>query len=1358
MAALTYSTSAGGWVAQGTSGPTVTPTTSDDLTVPSGTNVEISANLEFHTLTIGTTYITAGSVIVDEGVTLTGDVIVIPGSNLQLGNNTSSPNPNNPAVVAGSLVVRDVDQDLTDGAAVFNGLIPSYGATVRVYSGSFNGTVTGDAGSVRVLGSATSSSSNQDNLVFDGSMGGTLILSGARTGLDAVIREAEEAGFDVPGEGGEVNVSAVIDNTSSTINLVQPGNAIFNARLSGSITGGTLISGATSVVNFYSLTNVSVLGTLNIPAGNINFVSGTFGGPANVNVAGKLFFDTSTTDSITINVTGVLDGSSGFGAVNVTFGTGTVINVEQGATITFDHRFNNSVVLQGNLNVAAAAAPYTTSLSNPAGTVQFASGSGVTVGALATFDVNSTLDNKTTVQLAGGEIEIDELPSNLGVIQFFDPSSTLQIGNASSSLFGVTGTLLDFSNTDTVLFAGIAYGAAANFTLTDNSLQVFDQNGSSDATFTLTRDDSQTYSKTSFVLGSTSAGMTLTTTGIAPLVAPTVSAGGTASFTGGGAPVLLDPGITLTDPGSTTLIGATISIGTDIAGDTLNFSDQNGISGLFDSMTGVLSLTGKTSLANYQTALQSITYSFPLNSDPTAGGGLISRTISWAVNDGDVASLAATSTLNVADALPVVTAGATASYSTGGVPAVADTTITVTDANSLTLAGARVAITGGTFTNDGDLLNADTTGTAITTFYNPLNETLFLSGTDTIADYQKVLSRVTFVEVTADPTNGGADPSRTLTWMVNNGVTGSTPVTSTINVLPGRSMIWTGANSADFADTLNWNDATDGINPAASAPGSADVATFTSGSGSISGTGAANWLFFGGSTQWTVSSGTNLSAPSGVVVATNGGTGGLLIHGSIVSGAVATGVPAQGFDVAPAVDGTGDVAVAGAGALLANTGNFIIGEFGAATLTVSSGATVTTAGNADIGLNAGSSGNVDIEGVGSQLDVTGVLDISDAGTGVLTLGANTELTVTNAINVGSHGTLTQVDSTIDPASLTISQGGSAGGSGSDTYTVETLNSGTLLANGTLTVTTPLITLLTSGHDGVLEVQSGSNLILNTGSVDSSQVVFFDDGTGVLTIGTLAGFAATIGGFTVGDTIIVDGVPVASQSFDPGTHVLTLFNASDVEAGTLQFGGSVESVAGLTVTGTAPCFVAGTRIATEHGEIAIEGLRVGDRVQVLDGSSQPVIWLGHRTVDCARHPQPRKVWPVRVAAGAFGPDQPRRDLLLSPDHALLVDGVLIPVKYLLNGVTIAQVPVLEVTYHHVELARHAILLAEGLPAESYLDTGDRTGFANGGRASELYPDLSSVAREAQACAPLTVAGAALDAARCRVNMLAQLLPP
>jgi hypothetical protein len=106
-------------------------------------------------------------------------------------------------------------------------------------------------------------------------------------------------------------------------------------------------------------------------------------------------------------------------------------------------------------------------------------------------------------------------------------------------------------------------------------------------------------------------------------------------------------------------------------------------------------------------------------------------------------------------------------------------------------------------------------------------------------------------------------------------------------------------------------------------------------------------------------------------------------------------------------------------------------------------------------------------------------------------------------------------------------------------------------------------------------------------------------------------------------------------------------------------------------------------------------------------------------------------------------------LLSPDHAVLVDGALIPVRYLLNGATIVQEPVDSVRYFHVELAAHDVLLAEGLPCESYLDTGNRAAFANGGAAVQMHAEFALDVWRTQACADLVREGAGLAAVRRRL---------
>jgi V8-like Glu-specific endopeptidase len=196
--------------------------------------------------------------------------------------------------------------------------------------------------------------------------------------------------------------------------------------------------------------------------------------------------------------------------------------------------------------------------------------------------------------------------------------------------------------------------------------------------------------------------------------------------------------------------------------------------------------------------------------------------------------------------------------------------------------------------------------------------------------------------------------------------------------------------------------------------------------------------------------------------------------------------------------------------------------------------------------------------------------------------------------------------------------------------------------------------------------------------------------------------------------------------------------------------ALTTIEGWVAADDAACFAAGTRIAAPEGERPVETLRVGDLVLLARGGVARVAWLGHRTVRCDRHPRPCDVWPVRIRRGAFGEGLPRRDLLLSPDHALFLDGVLIPVRHLVDGDAVARIAATSVAYWHVELARHDVLLAEGLPCESFLDTGNRASFANGGAAVRLHADFAQRQWDADACAPVLLAGGRLRALRDRLR--------
>jgi uncharacterized repeat protein (TIGR03803 family) len=173
---------------------------------------------------------------------------------------------------------------------------------------------------------------------------------------------------------------------------------------------------------------------------------------------------------------------------------------------------------------------------------------------------------------------------------------------------------------------------------------------------------------------------------------------------------------------------------------------------------------------------------------------------------------------------------------------------------------------------------------------------------------------------------------------------------------------------------------------------------------------------------------------------------------------------------------------------------------------------------------------------------------------------------------------------------------------------------------------------------------------------------------------------------------------------------------------------------ITNSGFVVCYAAGTRVATPRGERPIERLRRGDLVLAggVDGEfrPRPVRWIGRRVLNLATHPEPELAAPIRLRAGALGPGRPARDLVVSPDHCLLLDQHLLRAYRLLNGVSVVQEHPPTVEYWHVELDRHALLLAEGVPAESYLDEGTRDFFS---RHGGLLPGPLGL-RTVAACAP------------------------
>ncbi len=347
----------------------------------------------------------------------------------------------------------------------------------------------------------------------------------------------------------------------------------------------------------------------------------------------------------------------------------------------------------------------------------------------------------------------------------------------------------------------------------------------------------------------------------------------------------------------------------------------------------------------------------------------------------------------------------------------------------------------------------------------------------------------------------------------------------------------------------------------------------------------------------------------------------------------------------------------------------------------------------------------------------------------LTLGATTTVSVTGAVdvngNIDNHGTIDVTTGSFPPTAEFVSMfhlvnDGALVFDGSGYNSIDLVNdaAGTVVLSNGAVLAPDTIT-----NAGTIQISTGATLQLAATVVDLGTVTFVD-GRGTLAVPFGAEAYGTLADFERGDTILLQTfgqVPTLTLTHTGNT--LDLSGDGNIDDRFALVGQDYTDAnftlsqvdEGFTITTDAPCFCAGTLILTDCGERPVESLQAGDLVVTRqDGIDTlvPVRWIGQRRLHVARHPEPEQVAPVRIGRDAVAPGVPCRDLRVSPDHAVFLDDMLVQARQLVNGMTIRRdLACAVVTYHHVELDRHAILVADGLPCESYLDTGNRAQFDN-----------------------------------------------
>ncbi len=541
-----------------------------------------------------------------------------------------------------------------------------------------------------------------------------------------------------------------------------------------------------------------------------------------------------------------------------------------------------------------------------------------------------------------------------------------------------------------------------------------------------------------------------------------------------------------------------------------------------------------------------------------------------------------------------------------------------------------------------------------------------------------------------------------------------------------------------------------------------DAGTIVAGGG----TGLATGIALGGGSVVVAATGTiaasdfgvsslNAASISNAGRITAGNSGVALFGGGTVGNLAGAAIDGSAAGVR-LVDGVG--AITNDGTISGAVG-VLVGSDGVGTVT-DAGLISSTAGTGGAAVQFGAGAERLVLAAGG--DVLGRV-VGDDGAGsstVLELAGGVAATL-SALN-GDAGTLADVAggfgfSGIDGLQLDAGAAATAAG----TFDVVAVF-GTLSVAGTLS-----LGAVAAASTGVVAVAAGARLAIGSDDAAGSRIALASGGSTLVVEDPAAfgsGAGASYAGPAIeaepGDVIELAGLPAAGavmEGFAGGLLQLgsgaerASLRIGDPFAGEFfHLGAAADGGTDVTVEAGTPCYCHGTLILTDRGEVAVETLRIGERVITNSGAARPIRWIGHRCYSGRFAAGNHDVLPVLIRAGALGEGTlgdgvPRRDLSVSPLHAMYLDGVLIPAAALVNGVSIVQAAMVErVDYVHVELDTHDVILAEGAASETFVDDDSRAMFHNAAEYRRLYPDAGD--RPARYCAPRVESGPVLEAVR------------
>lgn len=318
--------------------------------------------------------------------------------------------------------------------------------------------------------------------------------------------------------------------------------------------------------------------------------------------------------------------------------------------------------------------------------------------------------------------------------------------------------------------------------------------------------------------------------------------------------------------------------------------------------------------------------------------------------------------------------------------------------------------------------------------------------------------------------------------------------------------------------------------------------------------------------------------------------------------------------------------------------------------------------------------------------------------------------------------------------------------------------------GTISITGNNAISALSGNS--YKIENGGTI--NLGTLSTSEIsalggstITFGDGGGTLVITPASGVTlltfSNIHGFgNTGSTIeIPESGKVINATYDSTSNTTSIttdtgitvkvsgdYTISNNSLYQQESGGnlyiSASPTNSLGTSAVLVCFLSGSMIRTSKGDVAVEDIQIGDQVVTFDWRNnqdviRPVIWTGkgHCKVRFDL-PDDEAGWPVRVIKNAISDGVPYKDMLITAEHCLFFRDRFVPVRMLVNGVSIFyDKSITSYDYYHVETEQHSVITADGMLTESYLDTGNRSSFRQEGKIATLRGAVKNWADDAGA---------------------------